>query len=80
MKTLGQFIHAKNFPVEICDSNGNRIYYETSIEYWSIREYDTNGNETYYEDSDGFWSKSEYDSNGRVIYYENSYGYIRDDR
>jgi len=40
---------------ELCNPNGNRIYYENSDVFWSKCEYDTNDNRIYYENSDGFW-------------------------
>ena len=80
MKTIGQFIHAKTFPIEINDSNGNEIYWEATDGFWSKSEYDSNGNEIYYETSNGYWLKYEYDSNGNLIYFESSDGYIEDNR
>ena len=43
----------KKGSLSLYDSNGNRIYFETSYGYWEKREYDSNGNKIYYEDSDG---------------------------
>jgi len=63
------------YPIQLFDSNSNRIYYENSDGYWRKREYDPNDNEIYFEDSNGFWYKKKYDSNGNDIYYENSKGY-----
>ena len=80
MKTIAQKLNIKEFPFEIKDKNGNKIYYETSFKYWYKREYDSNGNEIYFENSYGDWCKREYDSNGNEIYFENSNGYIKDSR
>jgi len=84
MKTIAQQLGIKDFPFEIKDKNGNKIYFENSDGYsdgyWSKREYDSNGKEIYFENSEGSWEKSEYDSNGNLIYYENSDGYVGDYR
>jgi hypothetical protein len=53
MTTIAQQLKIKEFPFQIKDSNGNRIYCETSDGYWSKAEYDSNGNEIYYENSNG---------------------------
>ena len=79
-KTIAQQLNVKEFPFEIKDKNGNKIYLENSDEYWNKSEYDSNGNVIYSESSDGLWCKWEYDSNGNVIYSENSDGYIEDNR
>ena len=60
---------------EVCDENGNEIYYENSDEFWCKAVYDQNNNQTYFENSDGHWSKREYDENSNQVYYENSSGY-----
>jgi len=75
MKTIAQQLNVTEFPFEIKDKKGNRIYYETSGGYWSKREYDSSGNQIYYENSNGLWVKYEYDSNGKLIHFENSKGY-----
>ncbi len=75
MTTIAQQLKIKEFPFEIKDSNGNRIYWETSYGYWVKREFDSNGKEIYCETSEGYWIKAEYDSNGNEIYHENSDGY-----
>lgn len=80
MKTIAQQLNITEFPFEINDKNGNKIYFEDSFGYWCKRELDSNGKEMYYEDSYGFWEKCEYDSNGNVTYYENSNGGIQDNR
>jgi hypothetical protein len=59
----------------VYNTNGNRIYYETSNGSWVKYEYDTNGNKIYSEDSNGFWRKYEYDTNDNQIYSEDSNGY-----
>ena len=80
MKTIAEQLKVKEFPFEIKDSNGNRIYFENSHGYWAKREYDSSNNEIYYKDSDGYWAKSEYDSNNNEVYYEDSHGHIKDNR
>lgn len=78
MTTIAQQLKIKEFPFQIKDSNGNRIYCESSDGCWSKAEYNSNGNLIYYENSNGYWSKSEYDLNGNRIYCENSNGTIED--
>ncbi len=73
--TIAQQLNVTEFPFEIKDKNGNKIYFENSGGYWSKREYDKNGKQIYYENSDGRWVKREYDKNGNEIYYEDSDGY-----
>jgi hypothetical protein len=80
MKTIAEQLNIKEFPFEIKDKDGNRIYVESSNGFWWKSEYDLNGNQTYFEDSNGYWWKSEYDSNLNVLYYENSDGLIEDNR
>jgi len=80
MTTIAQQLKIKEFPFQIKDSNGNRIYCERSEGYWYKKEFNSNGKETYYEDSNGFWSKAEYDSNGNLIYCEDSKGVLYDKR
>jgi hypothetical protein len=55
MKTIAEQLKHdfKKGSLSLYDSNGNRIYFETSYGYWEKREYDSNGNKIYYEDSDG---------------------------
>jgi uncharacterized membrane protein len=74
MKTIAQQLKIKEFPFEIRDSKGNRIYWEDSEGYWSKAEYDSNGNRIYHENSTGYWCKLEYDSNGKEIYWEDQDG------
>jgi hypothetical protein len=78
--TIAQQLKIKEFPFEIKDSEGNKIYWETSYGAWTKHEYDSNGNNTYYENSDGYWVKREYNSKGNLIYLENSNGAITDNR
>jgi glucan-binding YG repeat protein len=54
MKTIAQQLNVKEFPFEIKDKNGNRIYFEKSNGYFVKSEYDSNGNQIYFEDSDGY--------------------------
>jgi len=78
--TIAQQLNVTTFPFVINDKDGNRIYYETSVGYWTKREYDAHGNEIYWEDSNGCWSKRERDAHGNCIYHENSNGKIIDKR
>jgi hypothetical protein len=73
--TIAQQLKIKEFPFEIKDSKGNRIYFENSNGFWIKREYDSKGKEIYYETSNGYWAKREYDSNGNLIYVEYCDGY-----
>ena len=73
-KTIAQQLNIKDFPFEIKDKNGNRIYFENSTGYWVKYEYDQNGKHIYFEDSNGSWCKYEYDQNGNQIYFEDSNG------
>jgi YD repeat-containing protein len=63
----------------VYDSNGNKIYYESSYESsygsWVKYEYDDNDNLIYRENSDGSWIKQVYDDNGNRIYREDSDGF-----
>jgi hypothetical protein len=70
--TIAKQLKIKEFPFEIKNSEGNKIYYENSDGYWAKMEYDSKGKEIYWEDSKGYWAKNEYDSEGKEIYYENS--------
>jgi hypothetical protein len=79
-QTIAQFLKVKDFPFEIKDKNGKRIYREISNGFWSKCEYDDRGNEIRFENSYGFWGKSEYDDEGNEIRYESSYGKIIDNR
>lgn len=56
MKTIAQLLKhdfKSKGSLYLYDSNGNRIYIETSYGDWDKYEYDVNGNITYYEYSDG---------------------------
>lgn len=53
MKTIGQILHHKTFPLQIMDSNANLIYFEYSYGAWQQRRFDDNGNLIWYEDSCG---------------------------
>jgi YD repeat-containing protein len=79
-KTIAEQLNIKDFPFEIRDKQGNRVYYEDSDGVWERYEYDSEGNEIYHEDSTAFWAKYEYDSDGNEIYFENSEGVIIDNR
>jgi hypothetical protein len=78
--TIAKQLKIKEFPFEIKDSEGNRIYLEDSNGYWAKYEYDSEGKEIYWEASNGFWVKRKWDSKGNRIYYENSKGTIIDKR
>ena len=80
MKTIAQQLNVKEFPFEIKDKNGNRIYHEDSFAFWIKKEFDKNNNQIYHEDSYAFWIKREFDENNNRIYCENSNGYIIDNR
>ena len=53
MKTIAQQLNVTEFPFEIKDKNGNKIYCEYSDGDWCKYEYDSNGNVIYFEDSFG---------------------------
>ena len=53
MKTIAQELNVTDFPFEIKDKNGNKIYWENSNEDWIKREYDSNGKVIYWENSHG---------------------------
>lgn len=80
MKTIAQQLNIKEFPFEIRDKSGNKIYYEDSDNFWCIHQYDKMCNVIYYKSSRGFWFKKEFNKSGKLIYYENSYGRITDNR
>ena len=74
-KTIAQQLNITNFPFEIKDEKGNRVYYEDSTGYWVKRHFDEKGNRIYYEDSTGFWAKYQFDEKDNEVYCENSTGY-----
>ena len=80
MKTIAQQLNVTDFPFEIKDKNGNRIYSEDSHGFWVKSEYDSDGNKIYYKNSNEYWWKGEHDSNGNRIYSEDSFGVIVDKR
>jgi hypothetical protein len=51
--TIAKQLKIKEFPFEIKDSEGNRIYLEDSNGYWAKYEYDSEGKEIYWENSYG---------------------------
>ena len=53
MKTVAQIIHHKNFPLDIIDSDGNRIYCEAFDGFWWKRKLASNGKLIYLEYSTG---------------------------
>jgi YD repeat-containing protein len=74
-QTIAQFLKVKDFPFEIKNKNGNRIYSENSDGYWLKCEYDDRGNQIRHESTNGYWFKHEYDEQGNIIRHENSSGY-----
>jgi len=70
--TIAEQLKVTEFPFEIWDSRGNKIYVEFVNKFWVKREFNSRGSVTYYEDSKGYWLKREYDSNNNEIYSENS--------
>jgi len=78
-KTIAEQLNIKEFPFEIKDRNGNRIYWEDATGFVARYEYDSGGRLVYYE-SLVYWEKREYDSEGNEIYFENSEGKIIDNR
>ena len=79
-KTIAQQLNITNFPFNIKNDKGNRVYYEDSNGFWAKYQYDEKDNEVYFENSKGYWIKCQYDEKGNRIYYENSNGYIVDKR
>ena len=79
-KTIAQQLNITNFPFEIKDEKGNRVYYEDSNGYWAKRHFDEKGNRIYFENSNGYWRKIQFDEKGNEIYYETSMGKIIDNR
>lgn len=53
MKTIGQIIHCKSFPLDIVDLNNNTLYYENAATRWCKCRYDSDGNVIYYENFAG---------------------------
>jgi len=53
MKTIAQQLKVTEFPFEIKDEKGNRLYFEDVTNFWVIREFDEKGNIMYYENSNG---------------------------
>ena len=54
MKTIGQIIHHRTFPLEFLDSDGNLAYSETFFGDWARHKYSSLGIEIYFEDSSGY--------------------------
>ena len=80
MSTIAQQLNVQEFPFEIKDSKGRKIYFEDSNKSWSKYEYDSQDHVIRFENSTGYWSKREYDFNDNVIYQEKSNGEIFDKR
>jgi len=80
-QTIAQFLDIKDFPFEIKNKRGNKVYSEDSDGHWFKTKYDENGNELYFESSNGYWYKRKYDEDGNEICYESSsYDNIKDSR
>ena len=77
MKTIAQQLNIINFPFDIKDEKGNRVYFEYSTGFWGKYQYDEKGNEVYFENSNGYWRKYQYDEKGNEVYFEDSTGYWR---
>lgn len=52
MKSIGNIIHTKTFPLNIIDSRGDIVYFENIDGQWWKEKYD-NGHEIHFEDSSG---------------------------
>ena len=68
MKSIGEIIHNKTFPINVLDSRDKRLYYENSVGFWAKQLYSKDGSEIYYEDSDGHIIENKY-----YKYYENDW-------
>ena len=51
--TIAEQLKVTEFPFEIWDSRGNKIYVEFVNKFWVKREFNSRGRVTYYEDSKG---------------------------
>ena len=58
MKSIGNIIHLKTFPLSLFDNDDNEIYFETSGRYWIKRAFDANGKVNYFENSMGYKNDS----------------------
>ena len=76
--TIAKLFGTKEFPLNLYDEQGNKLYYENADGYWWKSMYI--GNEEYHENADGYWYKQMYDEQGNIVYYENSEGEIQDIR
>lgn len=56
MKSIGEILHHKNYPLTIRDENGHKIYREDVDldRWWWKRKFNSKGIRTYYEHSRGF--------------------------
>ena len=73
--TITELFREVEYPIELFNKQGDRIYYENDRGDWAKWEYDAQGNQTYYEDSDGYWVNREYDAQGNETYYRDSIDY-----
>jgi len=60
-KTIAERLMIDEFPFEIIDKKGRRIYWEKADRTWMLWYYDFVGNLHYFENSLGHKSKYEYD-------------------
>ena len=61
MKTIGQIIHQKEFPLTFDNDKENRIYFENDGGFWTRRKYASNNEDViYFEDSNRFIKEIEY--------------------
>lgn len=65
----------KNYPIRVCDENGNEMYYEDKNGYWALDGYNGNSKHVYHQDSGGFWWCDEYNEEGLIVKFSNSYGH-----
>lgn len=69
------------YPIEIKDSRGNVVYYESIKGFWAKHKYNALNQQVYSEYSDGDCATHEYDARGNVIYTHSSlYGIVEDKR
>lgn len=75
MKTIAEQLRIKEFPFEILNKKGDRIYFEYSSGFWWRSEYNSQGKQTYFKNSEGCWWRREYDCQGNQIHLEESGGF-----
>ena len=52
---------SNEYPIELFDKNGNRVYYQDSDGYFEKSEYDSHNKEKCFENSNGFRAKYKYE-------------------